>query len=219
MDFFSTSHGKGPSDGVGGTVKRLAAKASLQRPYDEQILTADQLYKFVSENIVNIKCRFSTNKEHEDESKLLQERHSSARTIAGTQKLHHLQPVSLTSLKVKQYSLSDDSTIETVTEKEEIVPDEKIHGFVTAAYGGHWWVAYVLDKITENREVNVRFLHPHGPNPSFVYPSRPDELWLPYSAILTQVEASTTNGRTYRICNKVTLMASKALADLQHNRL
>ncbi len=28
-NFFSTSHGKGPCDGVGGTVKRLAAMASL----------------------------------------------------------------------------------------------------------------------------------------------------------------------------------------------
>jgi len=28
--FFATSHGKGPCDGLGGTVKRLAARASLQ---------------------------------------------------------------------------------------------------------------------------------------------------------------------------------------------
>ena len=27
--FFATSHGKGPCDGIGGTVKRLATKASL----------------------------------------------------------------------------------------------------------------------------------------------------------------------------------------------
>ena len=28
--FFATSHGKGPCDGLGGTIKRLTAKASLQ---------------------------------------------------------------------------------------------------------------------------------------------------------------------------------------------
>jgi hypothetical protein len=28
--FFATSHGKGPFDGIGGTVKRLARRASLQ---------------------------------------------------------------------------------------------------------------------------------------------------------------------------------------------
>ena len=32
--FFATSHGKGPCDGVGGTVKGLAARANLQRPYE-----------------------------------------------------------------------------------------------------------------------------------------------------------------------------------------
>ena len=37
--FSATSHGKGACDGVGGTVKRLAARASLQKPYDEQFLT------------------------------------------------------------------------------------------------------------------------------------------------------------------------------------
>lgn len=28
--FFTTSHGKGPCDGIGGTLKRLARRASLQ---------------------------------------------------------------------------------------------------------------------------------------------------------------------------------------------
>ena len=42
--FSATSHGKGACDGLGGTVKRLAAKASLQRPYQDQIMTPFQLY-------------------------------------------------------------------------------------------------------------------------------------------------------------------------------
>jgi len=33
--FSATSHGKGASDGVGGTVKRLTARASLQRPLSD----------------------------------------------------------------------------------------------------------------------------------------------------------------------------------------
>ena len=37
--FSATSHGKGACDGLGGTVKRLAARASLQRPYNDQIMT------------------------------------------------------------------------------------------------------------------------------------------------------------------------------------
>ena len=31
--FFATSHGKSACDGIGGVVKRITAKASLQRPF------------------------------------------------------------------------------------------------------------------------------------------------------------------------------------------
>lgn len=40
--FSATFHGKGAWDGLGGTVKRLAARASLQRPYEDQIMTPFQ---------------------------------------------------------------------------------------------------------------------------------------------------------------------------------
>ena len=44
--FFATSHGKTAGDGAAGTLKRLATKSSLQRPYTEQIITPRQLYNF-----------------------------------------------------------------------------------------------------------------------------------------------------------------------------
>ena len=46
--FFATSHGKNACDGVGGTVKRLAAHASLQRAKELQIIAPRQLYEFAS---------------------------------------------------------------------------------------------------------------------------------------------------------------------------
>lgn len=42
--FSATSHGKGACDGLGGMVKRLAARASLQRPYNDQLMTPHQLF-------------------------------------------------------------------------------------------------------------------------------------------------------------------------------
>ena len=41
--FFATSHGKSPCDGIGGTVKRLAAGASLQAITTNHILTPQKL--------------------------------------------------------------------------------------------------------------------------------------------------------------------------------
>ena len=49
--FSATSHGKGACDGLGGTVKRLAARASLQRPYNDQLMTPHQLFDWACANI------------------------------------------------------------------------------------------------------------------------------------------------------------------------
>ena len=49
--FSATSHGKGACDGLGGTIKRLAARASLQRPYNDQLMTPRQLFDWACSNI------------------------------------------------------------------------------------------------------------------------------------------------------------------------
>ena len=54
MGIFATSHGKQPCDGIGGTVKRLVAKASLQRPYNEQILTPPMMFQYCKHNTKDI---------------------------------------------------------------------------------------------------------------------------------------------------------------------
>jgi hypothetical protein len=53
--FFATGHGKSPCDGIGGTVKRIIAKLSFQRPSHCQILTAQQMFECAVENVKGIK--------------------------------------------------------------------------------------------------------------------------------------------------------------------
>jgi hypothetical protein len=53
--FFATGHGKSPCDGVGGTIKRVIAKLSLQRPSENQILTAEQMFECAVDNLKGIK--------------------------------------------------------------------------------------------------------------------------------------------------------------------
>jgi hypothetical protein len=45
---------EGTADGIGGTVKRLAAKVSLQRLYNNKIQTPHELIKYCYRNIHNI---------------------------------------------------------------------------------------------------------------------------------------------------------------------
>jgi hypothetical protein len=52
--FLATSHGRGPTDGVRGTVKRLAAKTSLRKGHNNQIQTPHELFNYCSSNIHSI---------------------------------------------------------------------------------------------------------------------------------------------------------------------
>jgi hypothetical protein len=52
--FFATSHGKSPCDGIGGTVKREAAKASLRATINSQILMPHELFVWAQSNIKGV---------------------------------------------------------------------------------------------------------------------------------------------------------------------
>ena len=97
--FFAISHGKGPSDGIGGTIKREATKARLQRPYKDQILTALDLFHFVESSLNGINAEFLTCADWQTEEDLLRERFSIAKTIAGTRQLHGFKPLSKSILR------------------------------------------------------------------------------------------------------------------------
>ncbi len=178
--FSATSHGKGACDGVGGSVKRLAARASLQCPYDHQIMTPRQLFEWAVVNIPATSFQYITLEDYKSEEVLLEQRFRQSRTIPGTRKLHCFIPVSRSKVSTKVYSSSATSTEKTVTIQEnELVPEE-IRGFVTCVYDEKWWVACVLQVDEYSEQVSVSFLHPHGPSRSFKYPARLDILNIPF---------------------------------------
>ena len=85
---FATSHGKGPSDGLGRAVKRMAARASLQRPIADQITTPLELYEWTKAAIKNIDFDF-IRKDHVAEThKRLQRRFNAARKVDGIRSSH-----------------------------------------------------------------------------------------------------------------------------------
>ena len=61
--FFATSHGKSPSEGIGGTIKRGAALASLQATIEGHILTPKDLHSWAKENIKSIEVFYETTNE------------------------------------------------------------------------------------------------------------------------------------------------------------
>lgn len=217
--FFATSHGKSPCDGLGGTVKRLAVKASLQKPYNDQIMTPRQLFVWAKENIRSINFEYIPKSAHVIENEEMQERFKLCKRIPGTRKFHAFIPESETTLTAKLFSRAASGVKATVIKKPD-EPDEPddldeengldepseqnleiddIKGFVICMYDKKWWLACVLQTFSVTEEVKMTFLHPHGPNPSFVYPEKPDILSLPVHDILMLTDPQTVTGRTYKI--------------------
>lgn len=106
--FFATSHGKGPCDGIGGTLKRLATRASLQ-PGQDPLTTPKKLFDWASKNIDNISFLFCPLNKHKIHSEKLQARYHNLKPVTGTLKLHSFIPLSKTEAIVKHFSFQEES--------------------------------------------------------------------------------------------------------------
>ncbi len=130
--FSATSHGKGACDGVGGTVKCLAARASLQRPYNNQIMTLRQLFDWASISIPAVYFEYCSNEDYEREERNLQGRFRNAQTIPGTRKLHSYVPISVDTLQVRPFSTCTTFKEERVTSRAaDNIELDLISGFVS----------------------------------------------------------------------------------------
>ena len=87
MHYFSTAHGKGPCDGLGGTIKRAAARASLQLPVDKQILTSKDLYNWLKyeHHFPNVHFEYSNASDYLESENFLMERYQNKSRVSKIQ--------------------------------------------------------------------------------------------------------------------------------------
>ena len=91
---------------------------------------------------------------------------------------------------------------------------EKIRGFVTVEYDSDWWLACVLNSFPDKEEVDVTFLKPCGPSPSFTYPRTVDKLLVFVEQVLTLVDPITLTGRTYSLTQDEMKKATEVLQEV-----
>jgi hypothetical protein len=73
-----------------------------------------------------------------------------------------------------------------------------IKGYITTKYDDHWWPGCVMQTFAEHTEVEINFLHPHGPSPSFHYHRTSDLLIISCVDMLTGgLQEMTSTGRPY----------------------
>ena len=107
--FFPTSHGKGACDGLGGTLKRLAARTSLQR-INNPIQTPRELFEWAVTALPKMSLKFVEKKEYIEEEKKLEARFKKALTVKGTLSYHCIIPITKKKAKVKHFSSQTNST-------------------------------------------------------------------------------------------------------------
>lgn len=106
--FFATSHGKGPSDGLGGTLKRNASRASLQ---GQRITTPEELYEWAKTNAPGINPVFVSKEDCNKTKKQLAARFKSAPKIDGIRSFHCAVPDVSNSILFKATSTSESGTV------------------------------------------------------------------------------------------------------------
>ena len=95
--------------------------------------------------------------------------------------------------------------------KEGYTLSDMIPGkYVACLYDQQWWIGNICAISDEEQDVQVQFMHPHGPAKSFSQPRREDICWVPMIHIIKIIDAPiTSTGRQY-------VVQSSAVKEVEH---
>ncbi|KAK4872006.1 hypothetical protein RN001_016130 [Aquatica leii] len=107
-NFFATSHGKNFCAGIGGTTRREVTRTSMQRPYNEQILTPKDMFKYCAEKITGITYIFVSAQEIKQTEAELMKRFELCLPVKGTRWYHRFVPVNDNEIRCFTTSTSEE---------------------------------------------------------------------------------------------------------------
>ena len=188
-NFFATSHGKNLCDGVGGTVKRLATRASLQRPLDNQILTPYQLFEFESQDISGITSFYVVN--HSSSfytAAILEPQFAKAEHIKGTRNHHQFLPEG-SSMRMIYISGSTSNVDNHIIDTNRMDLNDITPGsYYACKYDKDFYFCIVNYVSMEPGDANVKFMHPKAPANKFFWPDHEDVCWIPLNHMICRVK-------------------------------
>lgn len=199
--FFATSHGKGPCDGIGGTVKRLARHESLRREKDF-LNTFEKLYKYCEDEIKGVEFFRISADQMDQRRPVINKRFEGGSTVSGTQSYHHFVPVDPDTIAFKRLSKDVDFCGKQKFSSITPLMNNKIGDYVSVAYDREWYIGAVEHFDAVNNEYKINFMHPKMNHKSLYWPPRQDKCLCPASDILTTVDVPTftsPRARTYKL--------------------
>ena len=178
-NFFATSHGKSPCDGIGGSLKRATMKASLQRIANNHILSPKDMFEFCNISFEIITSFFVSAEQMAVVRATSEERYKNLMSIPGTRSFHQFNPVGGLTLTMKRSSLSEKVDMRYDLCNAKILYGNTVDDFtplqyVACVYSGNWWIGMIEAVNPDEQDADVRFMKPHGPSQYFSWPSYDD---------------------------------------------
>lgn len=165
-NYFATSHGKGPVDGIGGSLKRQVWNAVKCRKVMVNDATTFAAAASTNSNVV---VKVISEEETKNINALLKvnEVFERAQVIKGISKVHCMQ-VGLESGRLMTYPVTNnlgtvlEDIAEHTTEPEHAIEAVKVGDWYCVSYDGVLFPGEVLELCAENNEYKISVMHPAG---------------------------------------------------------
>lgn len=213
-NYFEAGHGKGPCDGVGGSVKRMADEAVRQQK--ASIQDAPDFFAWTQQQQSSSSVAFTfVSKEACSTAKSEIERFGNIVPVPGTMSVHAVAAISPGKIMARETSchcqqcftngrFNPESPcswkihlLKECPEEEGIVP---VAGdWVAAVYDDKWYVGKVLEVDLVEKDAQISFMHDARRQGGFLkWPTSPDDLWIDLKSVLAIIEAPSPCGRRQR---------------------
>ena len=165
-NFFATSHGKNPCDGVGGCLKMAAYRHSLQAEFENHILNAEHFYNVVKEKCPHVKSILVPAAKIHATEKFLEKRFKEAMTLVGTRSFHRIVPIDKSKVQAYVYSADKDYQVSTINVNAKSfvqidsgdLKDCLVGSYVTVLYDKKCYVGIIESISEEFNDYYVKFL-------------------------------------------------------------
>ena len=127
------------------------------------------------------------------------------KTLPSTHSYHNFTPISNTKIGTKVVSEQLEYSFVFNFQTDEIIKEclfinMSFEVFVCLIYDNNPWIGLVEEINIENKDFQVRFMHPCYPSRSYYWPSRNDVCWVPSTNLLLMINVPTTlTRRQYNI--------------------
>ena len=86
-------------------------------------------------------------------------------------------------------------------EVDVVAPVRRVHSladmvpgtYVACIYDNYWWIGNIRNVCEEEDDVEITFMHPHGPSESFKWPRREDNCCVPIIHIICIIDDRSSN--------------------------